>query len=340
MPVRLGNACARSAIAPAICGAANEVPDHRNGVPVSSGARTRSPTAVRNCAEPVPARSLNDEITSPEPIEPAMMTSPRDTDASLATLAKASGLGVPSLPAAMTTMIPAAVARPIAARSVAVISDPPSDMLTTRAPAVRAASTPRAIASVPKRQALSLSLVDPDAQLPGRSARSATTVASNAMPCEPAPLRRPAAVKATAVPCPSSSSTEALPATDCDCAEMRLPNSSLCRSMPLSMMPIATPAPVAARLYAASAFIDTAPTVARYSAVSLLAVEVGVGEGEGAGVGAGVGVGVGVGVGSDAIGGGGVLDTPPPPPHPASSSRFAKPSPRRPIDRRITAALT
>ena len=42
----------------------------------------------------------------------------------------------------------------------------------------------------------------------------------------------------------------------------------LVAAMPLSMMPIVTPAPVAPALYAASEFIDTAPTVARYSVVS------------------------------------------------------------------------
>ena len=44
--------------------------------------------------------------------------------------------------------------------------------------------------------------------------------------------------------------------------------SALVAAMPLSMMPIVTPAPVAPALYAASEFIDTAPTVARYSVVS------------------------------------------------------------------------
>ena len=46
------------------------------------------------------------------------------------------------------------------------------------------------------------------------------------------------------------------------------PNSALCKSIPLSMTPTRMPAPVPPFRYAVRAFIDTAPAVARYSAVS------------------------------------------------------------------------
>ena len=106
---------------------------------------------------------------------------------------------------------------------------------------------PRAIALSLNVQPLlpSLSVV---AQVPGVSARAISSVASKATPCVPASLRRPARVKATAVPCPPSSSTVVPPATSADAGEMRLPNSWLCRSMPLSTTPTVTPDPVAATL--------------------------------------------------------------------------------------------
>ena len=147
----------------------------------------------------MPARSEKVEIASPAPTDPAMMTRPRAVGV-LAIEVNGPGLAAPSLPAAITTMIPCAVARPIAARSSDPMSEPPSEMLMTRALPARATSTPRAIASVPKRQPVSLSSTTAVAQVPGRSARATISVASNAAPCVPAPLRRPATVKATAVP--------------------------------------------------------------------------------------------------------------------------------------------
>ena len=47
LAVRLGNAWARRATAPEIAGAEKLVPDHRNSVPVWSGARSLTPTAIR-----------------------------------------------------------------------------------------------------------------------------------------------------------------------------------------------------------------------------------------------------------------------------------------------------
>ncbi len=186
-------------------------------------------------------------MVPPAPTEPAMITDALAAGVP-ATSVNASGLSVPSLPAAITTTIPAAVARPIAACRLAGMAEPPSDILMTFAPAARAASTPAVIASVGNLHALSLSLVAAAAQVPGRSARSAITVASKATPCVPVPLRRPAAVKATAVPWPLSSSTLALPPNACDADETRLSNSADCRSMPVSMMPMPIPLPVAAAL--------------------------------------------------------------------------------------------
>ena len=85
-------------------------------------------------------------------------------------------------------------------------------------------------------------------QVPGVSARSTNSVALKATPSVPAPLERPAAVKATAVPWPLSSWMVVPPPTFCDAAEMRPENSALVASMPLSMTPIVTPAPVAPAL--------------------------------------------------------------------------------------------
>ena len=198
-PVRFGNACASKATAPEICGAANDVPDQRYGVLLLSGARTFTPTAARYWAAPVPARSLVAAMLPVPSTEPAMMTALRAL-AVPATLVKASGLAAPSLPAAMTTTIPACVARPIAFCKFWGMAEPPSDMLMTRAPATRAASTPAAIVSVPNLHPPSLSSVPAVAQLPARSARNAITFASNATPCVATPLRRPAATNATAVP--------------------------------------------------------------------------------------------------------------------------------------------
>src|SRR3569623_2683477 len=125
----------------------------------------------------LPALSLKLDRTSAPgvresfaPTEPAMITSPRDT-ALLATWAKGSGLAVPSLPAATTMMTPAAVARLIALLTGAPGTDPPSEMLMTRAPALTARSIPLPIAVSLNEQPLSPSLFLV-AQEPGVSART------------------------------------------------------------------------------------------------------------------------------------------------------------------------
>lgn len=242
--MRFGKACDSRAIAPDICGAANDVPLHRHTEVFSHGARTCSPTAARKWAAPVPALSLKLDNALLLFTDPATITRFRAA-ASEATLVNGSGLSVPSLPAAMTTMMPCAVARPIASIRLCGMAVPPSDMLITLAPAVRAASTPLVIASLPNLQPVSSPVCPSVAQEPGRSARRITSVESNATPWVPAPLRCPAAVKATAVPWPLSSSVEVLPATSCEAAEIRLPKSVVPASIPLSMIPILTPAPVA-----------------------------------------------------------------------------------------------
>jgi hypothetical protein len=72
--------------------------------------------------------------------------------------------------------------------------DPPSEILTTLAPAAKAEVMPRAIALSEKLQP---SVV---AQLPTESARMAAMVALKAMPITPTPLRAPAATSAAIVP--------------------------------------------------------------------------------------------------------------------------------------------
>src|ERR1044072_976294 len=156
--LRLGKACAISAIAPVICGAEKDVPDQRRGVLVWSGARTSSPTAARKKFLALPARFEKLEITPLASTDPATMMRPCGTEPLAAGSAKASGLGSPSLPAAMTRITPAAVAWVIAVVSVLLGADPPSEMLTTFTPAVRAVLRAVAIERSSNWQPLSGSL--------------------------------------------------------------------------------------------------------------------------------------------------------------------------------------
>jgi hypothetical protein len=84
--------------------------------------------------------------------------------------------------------------------------------------------------------------------------------------------------------------------------------------MPLSTMPIVTPAPLAPLAHAVMAPCCDGPVERLYSLVVKALVGVGVIVGVGLTVGVGVGVGVGLGAGA------GVEIVPPPPPHAATSA--------------------
>ena len=152
LPVRLGKACAISATAPLIVGAEKLVPDHRNWVPVWSGARSLTPPPSDNNRRRFRLGRRSSAMLRAVGVERAGDDHRARGIASPGSSANGSGLAVPSLPAAMTITMPAFTARCIAPSSVEPGAEPPSERLMTLAPALRAASIPRAIASSKNEQ--------------------------------------------------------------------------------------------------------------------------------------------------------------------------------------------
>ena len=125
LPVRLGKACAISATAPLIVGAEKLVPDQRNCGAGLVGRTVAKPSAVRYHAAPVPARFEKSEMV----LIVGGIAADRAGDDHRAregsvpgSSANGSGLlplvgSSPSLPAEMTSTIPALTARCIAASS-------------------------------------------------------------------------------------------------------------------------------------------------------------------------------------------------------------------------------